>query len=648
MCGLSAIIDFEPGKRLLQSLLAMHEGISHRGPDGEGFALLDAAWHTFSARAPSELHLSTASQLRVGMAFRWLQIQDPGEAAAQPMASPDGSVWLMFNGEVYNFREIGRELTQLGHRFASASDTEIILAAYMQWGTGCFSRLNGMWAMILLDLRSRKIIISRDRFGIKPLFYYRSQARLIIASEVKQLLAAGAPAIANRSSVARFICNRRPVTPEETFFKDIFAQPAATFAEINLEAPADIVFQPYWQLDAPAVDLASAPSLTEACGQLHGLLTRSLVEHMVAKCHFGHLISGGLDSSLLSAMAAPSYRQRGERGMSVSMVLPANASRYCESVYVDQVVTALEFQSFRAVLSAGWLKANIDRIAKTQEEPPAGMAVAGQFLAYETAARQGARVVLDGQGADEIFAGYPRHQYTLLKDCIRRIEPAALLRELISLWRYDTRFFRDAWRVTILPRLASKLGFAGNNASLDFLRWEGGQVSSKHESDTHHGPQHTALSKELQADVLTGNLRSVLAITDRNAMAHSIEARVPYVDRRIVEFAFGLPDDYKIGDGRRKRILRVLAARYLPKAVVTRVDKIGFGAPIEQWLRADFRAELASLHDGGVFGHSNLVDRLRLRSYIDDFLSGRHHAASTVWRLYAVDIWARVYAVSGV
>jgi asparagine synthase (glutamine-hydrolysing) len=648
MCGLSAIIDFEPGKPLLESLLAMHEAISHRGPDGEGFSLLDAAWRTVNARAPAELLLSAAGQLRVAMAFRWLKIQDPGEAAAQPMASPDGSVWLIFNGEVYNFREIGRELAQLGHRFASVSDTEVILAAYMQWGTGCFSRLNGMWAMILLDLRDRKIIISRDRFGIKPLFYYRGQQRLIIASEVKQLLAAGAPAVANRSAVARFICNRRPATPDETFFKDIFAQPPATFAEINLQAPADIVFQPYWRLDAPAVDPVAAPTLAEACAQLHTLLSRSVVEHMVAKSPFGHLISGGLDSSLLAALAAPGYQQRGERGMSASMVLPANASRYCESVYIDQVVTALDFQSFRAELSPAWLKANIDRVTKVQEEPLAGMAVAGQFLAYETAARHGARVVLDGQGADEIFAGYPRYQYALLKDYIRRFEPAALLRELRSLWRCDARFFRDAWRLKVMPRLAARLGSGGSNSAADFLRSEAELPSSKHKSIACHSSQTTALSEALLADVLTGNLRSVLAVTDRNAMAHSIEARVPYVDRRIVEFAFQLPDSYKIGDGKRKRLLRLLAGRYLPKAIVTRADRIGFGAPIEQWLKVEFRAELASLPNGHIFRHSDLVDQFRLRSYIDDFLSGRHRTAGTVWRLYAVDTWARAYTVKGV
>ena len=227
----------------------MHEQIPHRGPDGEGFTLVDDAWRAFTARTAGELSASAASKLRLGMAFRWLQIQDPGEAAAQPMASPDGSVWLMFNGEVYNFQEIGRELAQLGHRFASASDTEVILAAYMQWGTGCFRRLNGMWAMILLDLRDRKLIVCRDRFGIKPLFYYRGAERLIFASEVKQVLAAGVPAVANRPAVARFIANLRPETPEETYFKDIFAQPAATFAEISLQAPADITFQPYWKLD---------------------------------------------------------------------------------------------------------------------------------------------------------------------------------------------------------------------------------------------------------------------------------------------------------------------------------------------------------------------------------------------------------------
>jgi asparagine synthase (glutamine-hydrolysing) len=649
MCGLSAIIDFEPGQRLLPSLLAMHERIPHRGPDGEGFTVVDASWRATGERTAAGLQSSARPDLRLGMAFRWLQIQDPGEAAAQPMASPDGSVWLMFNGEVYNFQEIGRELAQLGHRFTSVSDTEVILAAYMQWGSGCFSRLNGMWAMILLDLRDRKIVISRDRFGIKPLFYYHGPTRLIIGSEVKQLLAAGAPALANRAAVARFIGNQRPATPEETFFKDIFAQPAATFAEISLQAAGNISFQPYWQLDPPEIEAAAPLSLGAACDKLDTLLTQSVAEHMVAQAPLGHLISGGLDSSLLAALAAPNYQQRGECGMGASMVLASRSDRYDESAYIDQVVTALQFQSFRAEFSSVWLKANIDRITWTQEEPVAGMAVAGQFLVYETAGRHGARVVLDGQGADEIFAGYPRHQHTVLKDYLRRRALPALLRELISLRREDARFFRDVWSLRIIPRLARALGLGeSSKEARNFLSSESKHVLSQRENLTRQEYQSTALRKELLADILTGNLRPVLSVTDRNAMAHSIEARVPYVDRRIVEFAFQLPDEFKVGDGKRKRIMRLLAERYLPRTIVSRVDRIGFGAPIEQWLTADFRAELAALPDGDVFRRSALFDPSLLRHYIKEFLEARHRDSGTLWRLYAVDTWARVYAVEGI
>lgn len=642
MCGLSAIIDFDPKEPLLQPLLAMHERIPHRGPDGEGFTVIDSAWHATGARTAAELQRFPTAELRVGMAFRWLRIQDPGEAAAQPMSSSDGSVWLMFNGEIYNFREIRCELEQLGHRFASVGDTEVILAAYLQWGTECFGRLNGMWAMILADLRHRKIVISRDRFGIKPLFYYRDQNRLLIASEVKQLLAAGAPAVANQPALTRFIRGLRPASPEETFFREIFAQPAATFAEISLQNATSLSFEPYWRLD-PAPIPAALP-LDEACAILGDLLSKSVSEHMVAQAPIGHLLSGGLDSSLLAALAAPIYARRGERGMGASMVM-TGAKRYDESPYVEQVVAALRLESVRAEFSSAWLKDNIERVARSQEEPVAGMAVAGQFLAYEAAAGHGARVVLDGQGADEIFAGYPRHQFTVLKDYLRRGALTPLLRELGWLCRYDTKFLWDTLRLRIAPRLVRGWGPNRRRGPPKFFRIEAAQTPAQGRARSER--RLSALAVELLNDVLTGNLRPALAVTDRNAMAHSIEARVPYVDQRIIEFAFRLPDDFKIGGGKRKRILRLLAERYLPKAIVARVDRIGFGAPIEHWLKTDFRTELMAISNDDVFSRSEVVDLSALRSYIEDFLAGRHRDAGTVWRLYAVDVWARVHGVSG-
>jgi asparagine synthase (glutamine-hydrolysing) len=647
MCGLSAIVEFGSEDRLVQSLLEMHDRIPHRGPDGEGFTLIDAGWQAVSAKSAHDLRALAPSDWRIGMAFRWLQIQDPGETAAQPMASPDGSVWLTFNGEIYNFRELRGELEGLGHRFASVSDTEVLLAAYLRWGSGCFGRLNGMWSIILIDLRERKMIISRDRFGIKPLFYHHGPGRLIVASEIKQLLAGGAPALANRAALGRFVRGRRPSSPEETFFKDIFAQPAATYAEISLqEPPQQICFQSYWRLDLPARgEIARAPPIETASATLEQLLTQSVREHMVAQARFGHLISGGLDSSLLAALAAPVYSSRHESGMGASMVLEPALKALDESVYIDELTQALGFKNFKAELSAHWLKANIARVTWTQEEPVAGMAVAGQFLAYETAARHGAKVVIDGQGADEFFAGYPRHQVTLLMDHVRNLAWADCLREVMWLLWCDPGFLWGAWRRRIVSRLARALRPDRGRRAYDFLREsEEGTAAAAAAPST---VAASALNRELLTDVLSYNLKSVLAVTDRNSMTHSIEARVPYVDLRIADLAFRLPDDYKVGRGRRKRILRVIAERYLPRAIVQRVDRIGFGAPIESWLTNDFRAEVAALLTGGVFSGSALVDPVRLSIFIKDFLSGRNRDFGAVWRLYAIDLWARIYGVSG-
>src|SRR4051794_9491911 len=475
MCGLSAIVEFGP-VGVLPFLLQMHDQIAHRGPDGEGFAIWNAAMQGIVTRSRDELIQSAPAEPRIAAAFRWLKIQDPHESAAQPMLSPDGSTCLLFNGEIYNFGEIRAELQKLGHRFASVGDTEIILAAYAEWGLDCFKRLNGMWAIILINLRDQKIIISRDRFGIKPLFYHFSSNRLVIASEIKQIIAAGVPANANRSAVARFIRGIRPQRPEETFFDKVYAQPAGTYAELSLvSAPSEISFDPYWQFEP--VLRSPTPSLAEAASELEQLLRQSVSEHMLGRAALGHLISGGLDSSVLAALAVPVYARRGQRGVGASMVLERNTP-HDESVYIDEVSKALDFRSCRSTLTPAWLKANMARATWTQEEPLAGIAVAAQFLAYETAGLQGVRVVLDGQGSDELFAGYPLHQLVALTDWLPRGSLRQVLREPTRLARRDPGFFRDFWRLRIVPRLAGLMRLERNDKQPDFLLKYGAKTTA--------------------------------------------------------------------------------------------------------------------------------------------------------------------------
>ena len=442
----------------------MHEQIPFRGPDGEGLCCVDDCGRLIRAGDGSGLRSqASSSALRAGLAFRWLQIQDSSEAAAQPMASADGSIQLLFNGEIYNFRELREELKTLGCSFRSESDTEVVLAAYSRWGREMFGRLEGMWAIVLLDLRARKLLMSRDRFGIKPLYYHLGRSRLIIASEVKQLLAAGVPPVANLSAVTRFIRGSRPEVPEQTFFGAVAAQPAATYAEVDLrEAAGELKFTPYWRLPPSADPVADASSLKASSGMLDGLLTRSVAEHMVGPVPLGILISGGLDSSLVAALAVTPFAERGERGMGFSMVLDRRHRRYDETAHIDQVVSAFGFRGFTVELTPAWLKANIERVSRTQEEPVAGVAVAGQYLAFELAARHGAKVVLDGQGADELFAGYPRHQVVYLMDCARRLAFGDLCREIAALLRRDRRFFREVWRALFVRGLQRIFGSGKN------------------------------------------------------------------------------------------------------------------------------------------------------------------------------------------
>ena len=653
MCGLSAIVDFSPGEGLLDALLAMHAQIPHRGPDGEGFCLVDERWRSvrLDERSGSRGEGSSAA-LRAGLAFRWLQIQDRSEAAAQPMASGDGSIRLLFNGEIYNFRELRLQMKAFGYSFRSESDTEVILAAYLQWGKEMFARLEGMWAIVLLDLRARKLLMSRDRFGIKPLFYHVGASRLMIASEVKQLLAAGVLPVANSSAVTRFIRGSRPESPEQTFFAAVASQPAATYAELDLQEPlGELRFISYWQLAAPTGFVTDASSLEASCRDLDGLLTRLVAEHMVGPVPMGILISGGLDSSVVAALAVTPFAERGERGMGFSMVLDRRYNQYDETAHIDQVVSAFGFRGYRVELTPAWLKANMERLSRTQEEPVAGVAVAGQYLAFELAAKHGARVVLDGQGADELFAGYPRHQVAYLTDCVRRLALGALFRELAALLRRDRRFFREVRKARVIRILERILG-GGKGQPVDFIpnheTTRRAKVSGRPAGTADAGARDSALGEVLRKDVLTGNLRAVLALSDRNSMAHSIEARVPYVDRRMVEFAFQLPDRYKIGEGQRKLILRKLGARHLPQEIVARVDRIGFGAPIHQWLIQEFKSELSALPDGPAFRDSISIEGSGMRRFIDGFLSGHHHDVGTIWRLYAVDQWARAYAVTGI
>jgi asparagine synthase (glutamine-hydrolysing) len=639
MCGISVLLDISDSRRFTSRLLAMHSVIPHRGPDGEGFLVLDTEGAV--TRVDNVEALRTAGVPRFGFAFRRLKICDLTQAAAQPMGSTDGRTWVCFNGEIYNFRELRRELEAKGHVFRTNGDTEVVLAAFEEWGERSFARLEGMWAIVILDLRRNRLVVSRDRFGIKPLLWaIDDDGAMLFASEIKQILAAslGRGPRSNRALIAMFLRGQRYPTTEETFFEGIRSVPPATWCAIDLAAPNKPCFQPYWRL-ADFTSDNHAPAYDDAVARAEELLTGAVASHRQADVKVGALLSGGLDSAVLVALA---HKDGRSKLPTYSLGYRDAAPRYCEMPYVDAMVRRNGIENHETTFDAAWIAANTDRILWTLEEPPLAMPAFAQFRVFELCAQHGATVILDGQGSDEITGGYQYHQRAFMKDQLLRRRPQAMLSELRAIARRDKRsasgLFADYFVRPYLRRPQPTLwiadgGMRPDAAEFDFARGD-------------YGSDRFLVNRLLYFDVRWGNVKIVLGYTDRNAMAHSVEARVPYFDRAFVEFLFSLPDTYKIGRGDRKCLLRDIARHYVPQEITERGDRLGFATPDEEMIRGPLRDPIAEAVNDPTFRAAGWINAPEASRFLLDFQHGRHTDYRAVWRLFALSRWAHRFSVS--
>ena len=639
MCGISVILDPRHPARLVERLIAMHAVIRHRGPDGEGFLAADRNGGVAYGATPDILH-STAAP-RVGFAFRRLKICDLSALADQPMASADRKTWVVFNGEIYNFRELRLELESLGQVFRTHGDTEVVLAAYEQWGERCFNRLDGMWGIAILDLHRNRLVVSRDRFGIKPV-YWKADAdgAILFASEIKQILAAtkAEKPKANHPLIAAFLRGFRYPTLEETFFEGIRSVPPATFCEIDLAAPAEPRFQSYWNLaDYTAAD--NRLSYDEAVAKVEERLAAAVASQRQADVKVGALLSGGLDSSTLVGLA---HRHGGAKLPTYSIGYRDAAPAFCEMPYVDAMTRRDGIENHETTFDAAWIADNTDRILWTLEEPPLAMPAFAQYRMFEFCAEHGATVILDGQGADEIAGGYGYHQRAFIKQRLLRRQFSAAWSELRAIARREKRsalavffdfFLRHYTRRR--PQFPWIADAGPRTGDPDFAHARGD-----------YGRDRSLVNRQLYFDVRWGNVKIVLGYGDRNAMAHSIEARVPYFDRAFVELMFSLPDDFKIGNGDRKRALRDVARRYVPPEVTERADRMGYGTPDEAMIRGPLSEVIAAAVSDPGFRAAGWIVPEQADRLLRDFHDGRHNDFRAIWRLFVLSRWARRFALT--
>jgi asparagine synthase (glutamine-hydrolysing) len=643
MCGI--VIALSPRHlSTVANVVAMAGALRHRGPDDEGYVLLDrehmlrlagedTPQSVMAMATPSRPeghardHAARASRLL--MAHRRLAIVDLSPQGHQPMRR--GEHHVVFNGEIYNHVELRAELQALGHGFDSHSDTDVLLAAYAQWGEQAWGRFNGMWAFAIHDARRRKLVIARDRFGVKPLYYWAGDGgELLLASEVKALLVhPRVAAQAEPDACARFLAVGAQAWGEETLFAGIRRFPAGHWAEVSLDAPGPLVPVRYWsapQFDAAGLARPFDPHEAQRLAdQYRSLLDDAVRLRMRMDVRFGTALSGGLDSSQIASRVNAELRRRGteERqevfssvyrgdsmatppGGAVDPALAADLRSADESRFIAAISQRLDVRS--NTIEPRWQDVPSAHEAMTWalDAPPVNTLMSS-WHTYALVARRGVTVTLDGQGADEQLAGYLRY----LRNLLIHGGTAEAVRHAIALCRNTQGSAR-----TVL------VGLAGH-----CVRRLSGQTGLRALS-CHVGRANDfplTLAQALARDFTT-DLQTLLHYADQASMAWSIESRMPFMDWRLVQFLAQVPMAYRIHDGWTKWLARHAMRDELPAEVVWRRDKVGWaipesawfgpGAPLHQWLGDSLRksafAAACAARAGMDASHAPLGVRLRL------------------------------------
>lgn len=586
MCGIAGIIStkgFDP-----HILCDMSQALQHRGPDGRGYSIYtrEAGMRTwYNQDIPVKVdHLAV-----VGLGHLRLAIIDLSPDGLQPMTEETGELTIVFNGEIYNYLELREELEKQGFHFTTNSDTEVLLQAYRAWGMECLQRFNGMWAFALLDLRKRTLLLSRDRFGIKPLYYAIHNGFFVFASEIKALLTVPfVPCIPNEKIVGHYLLTGLVDHTAETFFEGIYQFPSAHWAEVSLDAPSlQLEPQRYWNLPQEINHLDERQIINE----FRSLFLDALRLHARSDVPVGTCLSGGLDSSsivcgseiLRKDQLIPQYSH-------MAYGYCASEEAFSERIYMQSVIDATAAKmNFIEISSDDFLKV-LTRIIREQDEPFGSASIVAQWFVFQRARQTGMTVMLDGQGADEIMGGYHYYFQTIARSFALRGNFSGIL-SLREQYRREFGEFPFSFDPVSLLYLVSPSPVYNLARSIRarFIAQKSFLYAKNFESTVlkkdfmqaqvrdlpYFGPYHS-LDEHLRADMQFLSLPALLRYEDRNSMAHSIEARVPFLDYRLVEFLFKVPEYMKVRGVTTKYVLRRALKDVLPRQVLDRKDKIGF------------------------------------------------------------------------
>lgn len=618
MCGICGVVELDrPPER--ETVQRMTDALAHRGPDGDGYFFDDG----------------------VALGHRRLAIIDLSDAGLQPFVSEDGRYRLLHNGEVYNYRELRAELETKGHRFRTATDTEVVLAAFREWGDACVKRFNGMWAIAIWDGVERSLFCSRDRFGIKPFLYRLDGRRFAFASELKAFRADRTrPLRANPRVVRDYLEQGYLEHTRETFVDGVVRLPPAhslRFDEKGLRVAR------HWALEErepPPGDPAEA---------FRELFIDSIRLRLRSDVSIGTALSGGLDSSSIAVGVDHLLRTEvenakpvGERQKTFTAYFEDRG--FDERPFAEAVVEQTRTEAHWISYSDRDLVESLPAVVEAQEEPFGSASIVSQWWVWRAAKQAGVTVMLNGQGADEILAGYPVYYGSRYADLLAQRR----LRELGT----ELSAFRNLHGASALRAAA----IVARPFAPEALKWKlrarvtGGATMTT--TELKHAPRapspdpntfHDHLRRQLHVILAARGLPELLHYEDRNSMAHSMEARLPFLDYRLVELMFSLDGRQLISGGMTKVVLRRALADLLPPVVRDRVDKLGFVTPGGRFFRGALGDLAVDLFHSQELRDRGFVDGAAAAKRLAEHRSGGREAGFELWRALNLELWARAF-----
>lgn len=645
MCGISAVFSRE--SQPLHTLIArMNALVSHRGPDGNGVCVL-----RWTDGVEPRLSLDQDGIGTAALGHTRLAILDLSTQGHQPMTTMDERFWITYNGEIYNHQELRQELEVLGQSFKSRTDTEVILAAYAHWGTACLSRFNGMFAFVLVDRLTRRVFVARDRFGIKPLYFWRSDKGLLaFASEIKQFSAL--PGWQARLEAQRsydFLNWGVFDHTAETMFSGVHQLRGGEYVQMQLEeVGGKLPIRRWYQLSSSAFE----GSDSEAASRLSDLLEDSVRIRLRADVPVGSCLSGGLDSSSIVCLANRILsNQAGSDLLQHTFSARSSIRRYDEGEFIDSVLAKTGVVAHQTTPPLEQLFETLSSMLWHQDEPFGSSSIYAQWHVFKLAKDMGVKVMLDGQGADELLAGYHSYFGPFLLGLLRSGSLQNFLQE--TLWMRRLHGYSPWYLMKLILNsalsggLRQRLRAHAGKAAAGSVNWMNSESLNIEEVDPNErdGVEDKSLRAKGVDHLLRTHVPMLLHWEDRSSMAHSVEARVPFLDYRLVEFSISLEDRVKVRNGMTKAVLRQAMQGILPEVVRTRVDKLGFVTPEEIWLRQQapekFRRAMrqAIEQSRGVLNDNAMT-------LLEDVIQGRKPFTFLPWRLITFGAWMDRFSVS--